>query len=260
MPVLNIGTPPAGGLKAKLTRRRLIQMGMAAAFVSGCAPQTSEQIAKAKQAGIAPWPTDVDVPVVSHPGYGYYPDYFEIGETGPWPKILSDDHKRKLERFSDLILPATKTAPAPSDVGIAAFFDDWTSAPYPWMNDTRKTVHEGFVWLDAQSQLMFSKDWMDIHDDEARKILDMMQAASRENGPMTGAAWMYKNLRELIIGAYYTTPEGEAVLGYFHAEPMAGDYPGPTGDALEHIKDVILAAGLDFDDLPIGPPSVEVSP
>lgn len=257
MPVLNIGTPPTPMM---VTRRRLIQMGAAMTAVVACAPQTPEQLAAAENAGIAPWPTDVIVPTVDHPGYGYYPDYFEIGDTGPWPKILSDDHKQKLERFSDLILPATDTAPAPSAVGIADFFDDWTSAPYPWMSDTRKTVHEGFVWLDAQSRLMFGCDWMETTDDQAREILDMMQAASRDTGPLIQAGWMYKNLRELIIGAYYTTPEGEAELGYIHAEPISGDYPGPTGEALDHIKGVILAAGLDFDDLPVGPPATGGTP
>lgn len=262
MPVLDIGTPPKPMPERMIiSRRRLIQMGAAVMAVASCTPQTDVQKRAAMDAGIAPWPDDVAVPVVDHPGYGYYPDYFDIGETGPWPKILSDDHKRKLERFSDLILPATDSAPAPSAVGIAEFFDDWTSAPYPWMSDTRKTVHQGFVWLDAQSQLQFGQDWMDISDSDANVIMDAMQAASRNDGPMAQPAWMYKNLRELIIGAYYTTPEGEAELGYIHAEPMSGDYPGPTGDALAHIKDVILAAGLDFDDLPVGPPpAVEAMP
>ena len=102
---------------------------------------------------------------------------------------------------------------------------------------------------------MFKRDWVDLTDAQAKEILDMMQAASRDSGPLTQAAWMYKNLRELIIGAYYTTPEGEAELGFIAAEPMSGDYPGPTGDALAHIKQVILDAGLDFDNLPVGAPS-----
>ena len=65
---------------------------------------------------------------------------------------------------------------------------------------------------------------------------------------------MYTHLRKLVIGAYYTTPEGEADLGHIHAEPIVGDYPGPTGEALDHIKGVMADLDLGWDDLPIGPP------
>lgn len=246
---LAIGSKPLR--KIKLSRRQMLQLAMAMSISGACAPVTSTESAKD---GIAPWPHNLAIPEVKHDGYGTYPDYFEIGETGPWPKILSNQHKRQLEKFADLILPATESAPAPSAVGIAEFFDDWTSAPYPWMTDTRKTVHQGFVWLDKQSDLMFGKDWLDLSTTQATEILIVMQDASRERDSLTQPAWMYKNLRELTIGAYYTTPEGEADLGHFNAQPLTGDYPGPTGEALTHIKDMIVSLGLDWDDLPIGAP------
>jgi hypothetical protein len=34
-----------------------------------------------------------------------------------------------------------------------------------------------------------------------------------------------------------------------------GDYPGPTGEALDHIRDLIVSLDLDFDSLPVGVPS-----
>ena len=244
---LAIGSIPPR--RINLSRRRMLQLAMAMPTVGACSPHTEFQTT---QDGIAPWPNELPVPVVKHSGYGMFPDYFEIGETGPWPKILSDEHKRKLEKFADLILPATETAPAPSDVGIAEFFDDWTSAPYPWMTDTRKTVHQGFVWLDRQANLMFKKNWLALNEEQASKILELMQGASRDEAPLTQPAWMYKNLRELTIGAYYTTPEGEADLGHVSAQPITGDYPGPTGEALEHIEDLIKSLDLDWDDLPVG--------
>lgn len=246
---LAIGSVPARQIK--LSRRRMIQLAMAMSALGACKPADVPQIS---QDGIAAWPNDVIVPEVKHPGYGQFPDYFEIGETGPWPKILSDHHKRQLEKFADLILPATETAPPPSAVGIAEFFDDWTSAPYPWMIDTRKTVHQGFVWLDRQAELMFGETWLDLTDTQAIEILEMIRAASREEGPLIQAAWMYRNLRELTIGAYYTTPEGEADLGHISAQPLTGDYPGVTGAALDHIRELIVSLDLDWENLPVGPP------
>ncbi len=243
--------------KISLSRRQMLQLAAAMSVSSACSPSVTNATQKD---GIVPWPHDLPVPEVTHAGYGTFPDYFEIGESGPWPKILSDHHKRQLEKFSDLILPATDTGPAPSDIGIADFFDDWTSAPYPWMADTRKTVHQGFAWLDKQSDLMFGRDWLELSDAQASEILEMMQNASRDDGPLTQPAWMYKNLRELTIGAYYTTPEGEADLGHISAQPLSGDYPGPTGDALSHIKDLITSLDLEWDDLPVGAPPYNLTP
>jgi len=157
MAKLAIGSTPHR--RIKLSRRRMIQLAMAMSALGACKPNSEIEL---PADGFAPWPSDIPIPKVTHAGYGQFPNYFEIGETGPWPKILSDLHKRQLEKFADLILPATETAPAPSQIGIADFFDDWTSAPYPWMTDTRKTVHEGFVWLDRQAALMFKRDWLDL--------------------------------------------------------------------------------------------------
>ncbi len=240
--------------RIKLSRRRMIQLAVAMSAMSACSPSTETETAKD---GIAPWPHDLHVPTVKHPGYGTFPDYFEIGETGPWPKILSEQHKRQLEKFADLILPATESAPAPSVIGIADFFDDWTSAPYPWMTDTRKTVHQGFIWMDKQADLMFGKNWLELSEAQASEVLILMRDASRDEGPLSRPAWMYKNLRELIIGAYYTTEEGEQDLGHIHAQPITGDYPGPTGEALNHIRDLIISLDLDWDNLPIGSPPYE---
>ena len=259
MTLLLIGREPERAPLPRLTRRRLMQIGLASAYVA-CAPQTKEQAKLAVENGIAVWPHDISVPTVSHPGYGMFPDYLEIGDTGPWPKILSDRHKRQIEKFADLILPATDTAPAPSTVGIADFFDDWTSAPYPWMSDTRRIVHQGFAWLDAQMDHDHGTDWLGATEDQARAQLDRMRDASPDEGHLTQQANMYVQLCQLIIGAYYTTPEGEADLGHVSAVPLAGDYPGPTGDALTHIQGLIAAQGLDWDDLPVGPPPYDVKP
>ena len=253
MPVLPIGQPPRR--LPKLSRRQLLQISLAAG-VAACAPQTAEQVRQAEANGIVPWPSDVRVKPVFAPGYGRYPDYDEIGETGPWPKIVSDLTKRQLEKYSDLILPASNgpygPAPAPSEIGIAEFFDDWISAPYPYMSDTRRIVTRGMVWLDAQSRHDFGTDWLGTTDEQARNLIDRMMEADPDDGPMTHQRGMYDHLRRIIIGAYYTTPEGEADLGHVPSRPMTGDYPGPTGEALEHILGLIEKQGLTHADLPIG--------
>lgn len=240
---LNIGQLPRR--QFGLSRRRLMQIGVATLAIPACTQQAAQTIS-----GLAPWPTNVKVPVVTHPGYGVFPDYFEIGETGPWPKILGGGHKAQLNKFADLILPGTDTAPAPSQIDIAGFFDDWTSAPYPYMSATRRIVHEGFVWVDAQAKLDYGKSWLKLTTLEATKLLDKMR-----DSELPQAAEMFEHLRKLVIGAYYTHPAGEADLGHVSPAPITGDYPGPTGEALDHIKQLITSLDLDFDSLPVGAPS-----
>ena len=263
MPVLPIGSPPKPRIP-KLSRRQMLQISVAAG-VAACAPQTDAQKRLAEANGIVPWPDDVRVQPVFAPGYGQYPDYEGNGETGPWPKIVSDLTKRQLEKYADLILPASNgpysPAPAPSEVGIAEFFDDWISAPYPYMTDTRRIVTRGMVWLDAQMQSDHGTDWLGASEAQATALLDRMRDADPDDGPMTHQRGMYDHLRKIIIGAYYTTPAGEADLGHVTPAPITGDYPGPTGEALEHILALIEARGLRTDDLPVGvSPYPDVAP
>ncbi len=236
--------------------------GMAANGVVGCTAQSEAEAEAASASGFAPWPNDIAIPVVDHPGYGMYPDYAEIGETGPWPKILSNTHRRALEVFSDIILPGTDTAPSPSAIGIGDFWDDWTSAPYPWMNGTRTVVHQGFAWLDAQMQIDHGAGWLGASDSQRKFQVSRMRkaAASGEDGPLRPAGEMYRHLRQLVIGAYYTTPEGEADLGHIDPQVTGEDYAGPTGEALDHILGLIEELGLETADLPIGPPPYDVTP
>lgn len=277
MTLLQIGSVPRSHPRGRLSRRRLLQIAaaMAAGGGVGCMGQSGDEARAAKAAGVAPWP-EVEVPRVTHPGYGTYPDYDAIGERGPWPNVLAKDVRRKLEKFADLILPATATGPAPSAVGIGDFFEDWVSAPYPYMTDTRNLVYPGTAWLDAQMRMDHGTDWMLASERQATALMDRMRdvAARGASAPepdagvndtskeampdadrfLANPATMYTHLRKLVIGAYYTTPEGEADLGHIHAQPIVGDYPGPTGEALEHIQGVMADLDLGWDDLPIGPP------
>ena len=261
MTILPIGSRPVRAARAtagpipRLSRRRLLQIS-AAATAAGLVGACGSDAPAAKAVnGIVPWPDELYVPPVFAPGYGEYPDYEANGETGPWPKILSDRHKRQLERYSDLILPASNgpygPAPAPSEIGIADFFDDWVSAPYPYMTETRGWVHRGFAWLDAQMEADHGTDWLGASDAQATGLLDRMRDAEAD-GPMGQPRGLYDHLRKLIIGAYYTTEAGEADLGHVTPAPITGDYPGPTGEALDHILALIEARGLSTDDLPIG--------
>ena len=49
----------------------------------------------------------------------------------------------------------------------------------------------------------------------------------------------------MVVGAYYTTDPGSADLGYIGNVPIAGEYPGPSTEALEHLDRVLAQLGLE---------------
>ena len=59
-------------------------------------------------------------------------------------------------------------------------------------------------------------------------------------------AEFFARLRSLTLGAFYTTREGWADIGYMGNTPGTGDYAGPTPEALAHIKGVIEGMGLKY--------------
>jgi hypothetical protein len=71
-------------------------------------------------------------------GYGTDPNV--ITPASNWPRILSRHQLRLIAALSDVILPATADQPAPSKIGIAKFFDEWLSAPYPKEQGDKSTI------------------------------------------------------------------------------------------------------------------------
>jgi len=53
------------------------------------------------------------------------------------------------------------------------------------------------------------------------------------------AVQFFSRLRRLVFGGYFTSPEGVEDIGYIGNVPIAGDYPGPTDEAMEHLNRVI---------------------
>ena len=45
--------------------------------------------------------------------------------------------------------------------------------------------------------------------------------------------------RQLVVGAYVTSPQGMQDLGYQGNVPIAGDYPGPTPEAMTHLHSLL---------------------
>jgi hypothetical protein len=57
-------------------------------------------------------------------------------------------------------------------------------------------------------------------------------------------AGVFDGLRRLVVSAYFSSPEGTRDMGYQGNVPLAGDYPGPTPEAMDHLDGVLQELGL----------------
>jgi len=213
--------------------RRVTLKWMLAAMAAASAPV---QGAYAAQAPASPWPGTSPTPVTG-PGYGTDPNLLE--PVVPWSKTLSTAELATAAAVCDTILPAEGQWPAPSAIGIHQFVDEWVSAPYPQHHTDRATIVNGFAWIDAQAQARHGATYATL--DEAKRSLILADAAKADGG---GREFVDR-MKFLTAGAYYTSEKGIEELGYVGNVPITdSDYPGPTPEAMAHLKGVLLSLNL----------------
>lgn len=189
---------------------------------------------------IPPPPSPKAPPAVAG-GYGGDPDL--VNPVVPWPRTMTDAELDVAARLGDLILPADEHSPAASALGVPDFIDEWVSAPYPQQVADRETILEGLAWLDRQSRERYGVAFASVDDEEAAVLVDGL-AGGKVADVDPGAAAFFDRFRYLAVGAYYTTREGIADVGYIGNVPLAGAYPGPSAAAMEHLLGVLRQLGL----------------
>lgn len=175
-------------------------------------------------------------------GYGTDPDLMH--PKAPWPLTLSPTQRETVRIAADLILPADARSPSAATLHVDAFIDEWISAPYPRQQDDQKLVLAGLAWLDTESNRRFGKAFVQITDDQRRAILEKIAWRDDVKPGYGEAAGYFGKLRQLVIAGYCTSPEGTADLGYKGNTPIVGDYPGPTPEALAHLRTKLKELGL----------------
>lgn len=213
--------------------RRVTLRWMLAAMAAGSAPV---QGTYAAQAPASPWPNFSPDPIKAK-GYGTDPNLLE--PVIPWPKTLTAAQLAMAAAVCDTILPPEGPWPAPSTAGIHQFVDEWISAPYPQQQGDRATILNGFAWVETQAQTRYGSTYAKL--DEAKRSLILADAAKAD---ARGKAFLDR-MKFLVTGAYFTSEKGIEELGYVGNVPITdSDYPGPTAEAMAHLKGVL--AGLNL--------------
>ena len=150
----------------------------------------------------------------------------------PWPLVLTDAEMKTVKVLGDIIIPADENGPEASAVGVPEFINEWVSAPYEQQQGDLVLLRKGLVWLDAESQKRFGKNYAEAAPDQQIAILD--DIVKEGTDARKQAYSFFKMFRDRVAGGYYSTPVGWKAIGYVGNVPMA-EYPGPPPEVLKHL-------------------------
>lgn len=174
--------------------------------------------------------------------YGGDPD--RMKPVVPWARTMTEAQLETTSALADLILPEDERSPAASSVGVPDFIDEWVSAPYAQQQEDREIVLAGLEWLERQSHERFNQDFAAA---DGRQRLELVDNIATGSSPELAAqSQFFRRFRWLTVGAFYTTAEGIADIGYIGNTPIAGEYPGPSDEAMAHLAGVLEQLGLEM--------------
>jgi len=188
------------------------------------------------------WPK-LNLPEITAKGYGKDPDL--IISSAPWPKTLTTEQLTLVAVLSDILVPREGAVPSASEVKVPDVIDEWVSAPYDDQQQDRITILSALIWIDDESTLRFNKSFTQLSNPQQIAIIDDI-AFDKSDLPkqfvrITDA---FSRLRQLVLAAFFCSPEGTKDLGYMGNVPISGDYPGPTDEAMEHLNQTLTELGL----------------
>ncbi|MDF1737583.1 MAG: gluconate 2-dehydrogenase subunit 3 family protein [Verrucomicrobiales bacterium] len=168
-------------------------------------------------------------------GYGTDPDLTITYSPGDvWDLTLSDAERKAATALADVILPADDLGPAASEVHLIDFIDEWVSAPYPRQKGDRNVVIPGLKWIDEESKTRFQKDFADLTEAQQEAICDDLCAEKPKTPELAKNARFFDRFSSICQGAYYSTPEGWAAIGYVGNTP-SGVFNGPPQEVLDQL-------------------------
>jgi hypothetical protein len=168
-------------------------------------------------------------------GYGLDPNLMDTYNAGDlWPLTLTEAQRRTATALCDVIIPADDKSPAASELHVVDFIDEWISAPYDPQQQHREVVVNGLIWLEAESQKRFKKEFPQLSEVEKHAICDDICFVPKAAPEFKNAAAFFSVFRDLTTGGFYTTPAGWKDIGYVGNKALA-HFDGPPPEVLKHV-------------------------
>jgi hypothetical protein len=153
-----------------------------------------------------------------------------------WPLTLSGEQRTVASALADVVIPADEKSPAASAVGVPEFIDEWVSAPYPDQQADRTKVLALLAYVEKEAVNRFGKSFAGASSDQQIAIVDEIAYAPRAAERLKATAANFSAFRNLVLGGFYSTPQGMADVGYLGNKPMTR-WDGPP-------KEVLVKLGL----------------
>lgn len=152
-----------------------------------------------------------------------------------WDRVLTPPEMETVTALCDLILPADAGSVAASALGIAAFVDEWISAPYPLQQADQQIIRGGLSWLDIESHRRFGRRFAVASTAQKTTLADLVADPEKCRPGHKPGARMFDRVRAVAMIGFYSTPEGWKDLGYVGNTP-SGSWEGPPIEVLRHLK------------------------
>jgi len=189
------------------------------------------------------WP-QLNLAPITAKGYGKDPNLI-MPVRDSWPRTLLADQLNLVAVLSDIIVPKDGNFPSATDVNVPDVVDEWISAPYSRQQNDRIAFLSALQWIDDESVLRFNRKFVLLSAEQQLAIIDDI-AYSKEQLAVefSQIVPVFSSFRKLVLSAYFSSPEGTKDLGYLGNVPIAGDYPGPSDDAMAHLQKKLVELGL----------------
>ena len=175
-------------------------------------------------------------------GYGTDPDL--MNPVVPWSRTMTAAQLQTSSALADMIIPADEHSPAASAVGVADFIDEWISAPYQQQQHDREHILAGLEWLEEQAREKFDTGFAAASDAQRAELLDPLAYPSADATGLADQIEFFRRFRFVTAGAFYATEAGSKDIGYVGNVAIAGEYPGPSDEAMSHLAGVLKQLGL----------------
>ncbi len=146
------------------------------------------------------------------------------GSSGPYKRKIFDDHQwRTVHVLSDLIIPADDRSGSASDAGVPEFIDDWLAFREAEDGNANFTaqIQGGLMWLDAESNRLFSKDFAEAAVSDQKQILDRIAWPARVAPADHPWATFFSKYRDLTVSGFFSSKIGVADLPYLGNRAVA---------------------------------------
>ena len=143
-------------------------------------------------------------------------------------KILSEHEWMTIRVLSDLIIPADERSGSATEAGVPEFIDDWLAFRGGRL---LAQIRGGLTWLDMECNRLWGHDFVDGAEGQQRQILDRIAYPQRAAPEDSQAVGFFNELRNLVVGGFYSSKTGIQDLPYL-GNTMVADWEGCPPEVL----------------------------